>query len=208
MKLRSFFAYIVGVSYGYASMLYYFIRYTLFPAQSDNILFVAHPDDDTLFFHNYIKENKPFVVCMTTAYSWRRLRGFKKTMKYYGVESVAFCNGNFDNHEEHLRRQIRWALRCGKFYKCCTHAKNGEYLTEGTNHGHEMHMRVHRLVAESTDLTLLTTVSPNEIINYPIAEKDYQDKSWIYHNYYYTELFCLDLFDDWMKNEKIITERE
>lgn len=44
--------------------------------KADTILFVAHPDDDTLFFHTYLKEKKPYVVLMTTAFSIVRSGNF------------------------------------------------------------------------------------------------------------------------------------
>lgn len=205
MQVRYLISRMLGCIYGHICMIYYQIHYTILPPKSRSILFVAHPDDDTLFFHTFIKKNKPFVVCMSTAYSWRRLWSFQRTMRYYGVEHCAFCLANFDKREDRMRRYIKQCLKCGQFSVCVTHAQNGEYRTAQTNHGHEMHMRVHRLVVELVDLPVLTTVGPDEIKQYPIPEEEYQEKVWIYKNFYTTELFCLSDFDDWMKHEKIVS---
>ena len=82
---------IIGYTYAFFTNLYYGIRDCLFPPREDAVLFVAHPDDDVLFFHSYIKEYKPYVVLLTTGSILRRVLPFCSAMNYYGVRYRTFA---------------------------------------------------------------------------------------------------------------------
>ncbi len=168
------------------------------PVAEKTVLFVAHPDDDALFFHTVLKNEKPFVALMTTGKSLRRMKAFQKVMKYYGVNYTYFSLESNDERENLLKKNTELVLSRGHFEKAYTHSKSGEY-------GHEMHKRVHKAVAACFLGDIYTTVSEEENALLPDLPEDIiAEKEEIFKTMYTTEAFVLDLWKNWLKREKYI----
>ncbi len=181
-------------------LLFWRLRDKMFPPKQNAILFVSHPDDDTLFFHTFIKEQKPYVVLLTTGWSLRRYPCFVKVMKYYGVKYRAY---NLDSKEKNfdlIKKYINEVFTIVKPELCATHNLEGEY-------GHEMHVRVHRAVKDIVDCDLFVPALDCYIENYPLSVNDIDEKTMIFQNYYTTERFVLDQYEKWVKNEKLVQEK-
>ena len=169
------------------------------PIETDTVLFVTHPDDDTLFFHTAIKEYKPYVALMVTGWSIKRLRDFIKVMNNYGVRFRAYDTfEDGKNAEKKIINQINEVLNISDFKRVLTHNSEGEY-------GHRNHMRVHKCVVSNVDdVEILVPVSENELQQYPLPSEIVEEKTFIFNNYYLTETFVLDEYSDWVKNEKLV----
>lgn len=187
---------IIGHIYAFFWLNIYRLRDFLFKPKANSILFVAHPDDDTLFFHTFIKEHKPYVVLLTTGWSLKRIPGFKKNMKNYGVKFRFYALSARETRINLLEKYITESFSVGNFKNCATHGQNGEY-------GHEMHQRVHTSVSKCAPCEVLSTVDEKEILNFPLPESVINEKINIFKKYYKTELFVLDLYNKWMSCEKL-----
>lgn len=173
------------------------VRDILSPPKETSVLFVTHPDDDTLFFHTFIKKHKPYVVVMTAGHSVNRLRCFLKNMKRYGVRCRAYDQGTDDTREHVVRRHVRHVLAFGKFVVCATHNAQGEY-------GHPMHICVHNAVIAESPCPVWVPESANAITEFPITTKDLAEKRDIFTSIYTSELFVLDLWPNWMAHEHLV----
>lgn len=187
----------VGKIYCFMRMAIWNIRDKLFPPKERTVLFIAHPDDDTLFFHTLIKKEKPYVVLLTMGWSFVRMYGFEKNMRAYGVRYRAFDLESRDNNIKKLKKYITNIFKNGQFTKCVTHNAEGEY-------GHEMHKRIHKVVKECAKCSMWCTESSNLINRYPLPEKIILEKENIFNKYYKTELFVLDMYSNWVKNEHLL----
>lgn len=176
--------------------MYWDLRDKVVPPKGKNVLFVAHPDDDTLFFHTFIKSQKPYVCLMTTGWSLRRLPCFMKAMKYYGVRYRVFGLESKDQREELIRKNVRKVLSLGEFETIVTHNSQGEY-------GHEMHCRLHKCILDVTSKTLYCPVTKDKICSYPLKTELVQEKKKIFNNIYYTEKFVLEQYTEWVVHEKL-----
>ena len=129
----------VGHIFCGACRIWWTIRDLISKPKAKNILFVAHPDDDTLFFHKVLKEKNVYVCLLTTGYSLRRMPDFFKAMRWYGVRYRAYGLRTDDMRMNKLEKYIRTVLKLGHFEKVYTHNETGEY-------GHEEHARIHRML--------------------------------------------------------------
>ena len=130
---------IVGTILNYIALIGWNIRDYIFKPKSNYVLFVAHPDDDALFFHTYIKEYKPYVCLMTTGWSIKRMPDFIRCMKMYGVRYRAYPMKSRDDRMGLLKKHVNRVLRIKKFTTIATHNKSGEY-------GHIEHKYIHFLL--------------------------------------------------------------
>ena len=140
------------------------------------VLFVAHPDDDTLFFHNFIKEYKPYVVLLTTGWSLRRYPCFKKVMKYYGVKYRAYNLESRDKRVDILEKYVNEMITLLKPQICASHNAEGEY-------GHEMHISVHNAVRKIVNCKLLVPAFDRDIVNYPLCDDIIKEKIMIFNTW-------------------------
>lgn len=191
---------IIGSILNDIRLFFWRVRDKIYPPKENSVLFIAHPDDDTLFFHTYIKKNKPYVVLLTTGWSIKRYSAFKRVMKYYGVKYRAYNLKTKDERVEILKRYILEVLDIVKPEFCLTHNSEGEY-------GHEMHKRVHFAVKELFKGKIFVPTFDNKISNFPLKKSDIIEKNMIFKKYYTTELFVLEQYRIWVENEKIIQEK-
>jgi LmbE family N-acetylglucosaminyl deacetylase len=190
---------IIGHFLNFLKLCFWRIRDKINPPNEKAVLFVAHPDDDTLFFHTFIKECKPYVVLLTTGWSMRRYPCFKKVMKYYGVKYRAYNLQSRDERINLLEKCITETLKVLKPTICATHNAEGEY-------GHEMHKRVHNAVKKRTTCKLLVPFSDRDIEKFPLSDTQIKEKTMIFNKYYTTELFVLDIYKKWIHCEKLTEE--
>ena len=173
------------------------VRDKLFPPKEKTLLIVAHPDDDTLFFHTAIKEKKPYVALMLTGWSIKRLFDFIKVMKNYGVRFRPYDTvEDKDYTEKRIIKQVKSVFKSGNFNQCLTHNSSGEY-------GHRNHQLVHKCVIDNVNCEIFVPVSKERIELYPLNTEIVKEKENIFKNFYTTETFVLDEYSIWVKNEKL-----
>ena len=162
------------------------------PPETDSILFVAHPDDDTLFFNKYILENKPYVVLLFTGWSIKRFKDYLKVMKHYGVRYRAYATLSADAYNNSKRRaltekHIASSLNTGNYKTVLTHNSTGEY-------GHSTHKLVHECVVkvcENKPYDILCPVGISEISNYPLTQEEVEQKAFIFKTMYKSEAWVM-----------------
>lgn len=188
-------------------LAYWEIRDRISPPKTDSVLFVAHPDDDTLFFHTFIKEHKPYVCLMTTGWSLRRVPCFFKVMRQYGVRYRAYPLDARDRRMNLLEKQVSEVLKIKPFKNIAAHNKTGEY-------GHEEHIRVHEAVSNVVSgsqyqCTMFCPVLREEIEKYPLPDNIADEKRAIFKKLYTTEAWLLDEEEAgtpvWVTHEKLET---
>ena len=188
---------LLGISLNLLYRAFWSVRDTFIKPKEKSILFVAHPDDDVLFFHAFIKENKPYVVLLSDGWSLRRMSEFRTAMKRYGVKYRAYALNTRDTRIGLLEKYVMSSFKISKFERCATHNSTGEY-------GHEMHIRVHNAVKKIAICDLYVPVNESDIINYPLNDKNITEKIEMFKNVYYTQMFVLDMYEHWVKNEKLV----
>ena len=190
-------------------LIYWKLRDKISPPDTDSVLFVAHPDDDTLFFHTFIKEHNPYVVLLFTGWS-RRLLDFFKVMRNYGVKYRAYPTVSAGAYTDRKRREVTKkyignCLKIMRFKTIAFHNSEGEY-------GHGTHKLVHEAVMEvcaenSEDYERLCPVPLSEIGNYPLSGKEKQEKKYIFENMYVTEKWVMAEEEAgtpiWFNNERL-----
>lgn len=190
---------LLGVFYNRICRFFWDLRDRAKKPDEKAILFVAHPDDDTLFFHTFIKEYKPYVVLLTDGWSLVRMKDFIKVMKTYGVKYRAYDLHSRDKRIDLLEKYVANSLKLADFSICATHNAEGEY-------GHEMHIRVHNAVKKVSQCKILVPALDNDIEKYPLSSEECEEKKKIFEKYYTTELFVLDMYSKWVVNEKLIED--
>lgn len=178
-------------------LVYWNIRDIIFPPQEKSVLFVAHPDDDTLFFHSFIKTYKPYVVVMTAGHSVNRLRCFSRNMRRYGVKFRVYDQETDDARESLVRKRVRHIMNTGNFELCATHNAQGEY-------GHPMHICVHNAVISEARCPILVPELQENIRKYPLPHMEIEEKRRIFYDIYQSELFVLNVWPHWVENERLV----
>lgn len=178
-------------------LLYWRIRDYVIKPQADAILFVAHPDDETLFFYSFIQEFHPYIVLLSDGWSIRRMNDFSRVMKLYDVKYRAYNLHSRDTRENLIKKYVEESMNIKKFNVCVTHNETGEY-------GHEMHKRVHDAVRKSVNCRMLEPINWEQIRKYPLDKSVCTAKTNIFKKYYKSEIFVLDMYTEWVENEKLV----
>lgn len=172
----------------------------------DCIVICAHPDDETIFFSGVLKENKPYVVCMSNRGNSIRNQEFKKALLHWNVEG---CMMNIPDATGHFGwawegRGIRKTLK--KIAKNCTnltcvytHNTKGE-----SNHRH--HHGLGTAVAEVfSDYDIYVTAETLEVPDTPnnaMYTEKYEILSRIYPSQYKHLETCCGWFYNYLSQEK------
>ena len=186
------------------ALIYWKFRDIICKPKAEAILFVAHPDDDTLFFHSFIKENKPYIVLLFTGWSLIRLFDFFKVMKHYNVRYRVYDTVSANAYNDNSKRKvveshINKCLQIKKFNICVTHNSTGEY-------GHPTHKLVYEIVKKigENQIPILCPVDKQYILNYPLDSKLIDEKEQIFNNFYKSEAWVIQQYSDWVQNEKLM----
>lgn len=109
----------------------------------ERIMFVAHPDDESLWGGAHLAQNKYLVVCLTnaTSYHYRRYWEFKNAMKITNTPNMILDYPDFQHghridwapYEKDIQRDVQKLLAYKNWKEVVTHNPYGEY-------GHQHHM--------------------------------------------------------------------
>jgi len=114
-----------------------------------DILIVAHPDDEAIFFGNWLIKNKGSVrvICVTGGSDLIRKGEFLKVMGRLGISEYEIWDMNmsllpFSQAEtDEIRYRFRNILESEDISRIITHSSYGEY-------GHFQHILINRMVSE------------------------------------------------------------
>ena len=122
-------------------------------------------------------------------------------MKRYGVKYRAFALNTRDERVKLLEKYVKSSFKIADFETCATHNSTGEY-------GHEMHIRVHNAVKKITTCDLYVPVNELDIIHYSLDDENKKEKIEFFKNIYTTQCFVLDMYEQWVENEKLVKVEE
>ena len=117
--------------------------------QTKNIMFVAHPDDETIFGGKEILENNYFIVCITNGNNPVRSHEFKQLLEKSNNQGVILTypdmvqakRANWKQERGKIKEDIKKYIEQKQWDKIVTHNPQGEY-------GHKHHQMTSQLVRE------------------------------------------------------------
>lgn len=153
----------------------------------DNIMIVAHPDDEMIFGGSHLINENYLVVCITCGAREDRVKEFKNVMKethdkYIMLDYPDKTNGERDNWDtvyDKITKDIEKILSLKKWKTIVTHNEKGEY-------GHIHHKMTHNIVTD-------------------IYEKNYIDND---NLYFFGKYYKKDKIDEVKDTLSQITEEE
>lgn len=111
----------------------------------NNLIIVAHPDDEMIFFNKFLLENKnTLVICLTSGGSRKRSKEFYKSLEYYKTKGLIY---NFKDgldvewQIDKVLGVLRKILQLTKPQKILSHNKEGEY-------GHPQHINCNKIIED------------------------------------------------------------
>ena len=178
-------------------------------ADFENILFIAHPDDDVIFFYNYIKEHKPFVVCLTNGDNLARRTEFIFAMRAFGVKGIIHDFKDVFNEslpESELEYVISHYLSLKTWRTVATHNAEGEY-------GHSHHMQISHCVRKLVDFSSSVLLMPpvlKELETPKFLAKNINAKISFLEEFYATQahgiLNCGPVYRRWVDFEGLVRQ--
>lgn len=113
----------------------------------DNLMIVAHPDDETIWGGEHLMKEKYFVVCITNGSNLKRSTEFRNVMDSIHTPSLMLhypdkTNGKRDNWNSTssaIHKDLEYIIHRKKWKKIVTHNPKGEY-------GHIHHKKTSRFV--------------------------------------------------------------
>ena len=137
-----------------------------------NLIIVAHPDDESIFFGNWLSKNaeNTRVVCVTGGYDEVRKSEFLKAMEILEIEDYEIWDYRFSlsplEDSSSIYSDLQ-RLRFSEKWDCViTHSRYGEY-------GHIQHIEVHDMVVDVFSGIRIKVFS---ISSNPISNKDLEFK--------------------------------
>lgn len=118
--------------------------------ECNKVMFVAHPDDESLWDGGHLLEDKYFVVCMTNEFNSVRKKEFYKALEYTQDKGIILpypdlVNGNKSNwnhNKEGVKEEVNLVLSYKPWDEIVTHSPRGET-------GHRHHKFVSQIVTSS-----------------------------------------------------------
>lgn len=190
-------------------LLYIKMKDYIFPPKTKAVLFVAHPDDETLFFYSFIKEHEPYIVVLTNGWSIKRLVQYIRVMKYYGVRYRIYAteplNRFKDEHQyfDEISKHILQCVAIKDFDIYATHNSEGEY-------GHKTHVYIHDIVCKNIDnVNVYVPQKESEIERFrnQLSKEKLEDKIFIFKKYYTTEQYVIEQHKNYIANEQLVKEK-
>lgn len=123
-----------------------------------NVMIVAHPDDETLWGSGHLASGGWLVVCLTNGNNPTRSQEFLAVMKASGnvglmlsyPDKVMGLRDDWHATYDQMQKDIETVLTCQPWDTIVTHNAAGEY-------GHQHHKMTHTLVTDAYDQNNLTS---------------------------------------------------
>lgn len=159
----------------------------------DSLMIVAHPDDETIWGANHLKNGNYLVICITNGDNETRSKEFYEVMNQVGSQGIMLkypdkTDGKKDDwksSKEAITKDIQYIIKQNHWKKIVTHNPDGEY-------GHPHHIMTNRIVTKSAKQNgyadqlyyfgkyIKKKQIPNYIekeeLSYPLSKKDIKDK--------------------------------
>ena len=121
-------------------------------SQCDNLMIVAHPDDETIFGGDHIKNGNYFILCITCGNNKTRKAEFEKVLKETHCKGIILSypdkilnkRSDWTFCKNSISKDICTAINSNNWASIVTHNANGEY-------GHIHHKMLHNIVINTYD---------------------------------------------------------
>lgn len=158
---------------------------SLFETTADKVMFVAHPDDETLWGGNALYHEKYLVVCITCGVDQERVEEFKTVMNKFGDDYIMLSYPDLVDgkrsdwvHEwGEIDSDVKKILSLKDWDLVVTHNPNGEY-------GHIHHKITNKMVTSHANKDKLKYFGvyyygdiPNKDKLYYLTEEEYKFKT-------------------------------
>ena len=116
----------------------------------DNLMIVAHPDDETFWGGYELLKGRYFVVCVTNGYNIKRKSDFYEVLKVSNNKGTIFNFKDtlnikvFKSQEQDIKNVLTGIINAKSWNKIITHGKKGEY-------GHTHHKLISKWITQITD---------------------------------------------------------
>lgn len=118
--------------------------------ECDKVMFVAHPDDESLWGGGHLLQDKYFVVCMTNAFNDVRKKEFYRALEFTQDKGIILPypdladgdKSNWEYNKSGAKKDIDSVLSYKNWTQVVTHSPRGET-------GHRHHKFVNQLVTSS-----------------------------------------------------------
>lgn len=182
-----------------------------------NVMIIAHPDDETLWAGDHISKEKYLIICLTNGENEVRKNEFNKAMELtgnYGImlkypDKTNRTKNNWNKVKNAIRNDIDYILSFKKWNTITTHNPDGEY-------GHIQHKFTSMMVTnECVKLGLTDKLEyfgkyykTNYLLNHTIpGALDFQDaqaKEELMSMVYQSQGYAHRIFDHMVPYEKFI----
>lgn len=117
----------------------------------DNLMIVAHPDDEAIFGGGHIAEDDYFIVCLTNGYNRTRKNEFMKVLSAANDKGMILSypdtidkgvRSDWKNVKSGLLKDLQLLLTYKKWDQVVTHNPQGEY-------GHQHHKMTNQYVTDT-----------------------------------------------------------
>lgn len=190
-------------------------------SEIENVMIIAHPDDETIWGGNHILNGKYLIVCMTSGDNEIRKKEFEKTLSYtkdIGIMLQYPDNPNgvkddWSNSKDGIKKDLRYLLTYKDWKNIVTHNPDGEY-------GHIQHKSTSFIVSSLCNELALTdkltyfgkyysakTLSKQPLSD-PLSKDDIDEKEKIMYDYYPSQKKAHSLFDHMIPYEKWLAFRD
>lgn len=184
----------------------------------DNVMIVAHPDDETLWGGEQLLKENYLVICITNGDNKIRKKEFEKVMeetKDYGIilnypDNPKGVKSDWKKEKASIKKDIDYILGYKKWNKIVTHNPEGEY-------GHIHHKMTNQIVTKECKKKDLTKnlyyfahyYKKDELKSKGIVEtlneQEIRTKQNIMENMYPSQARAYHLFEHMIPYEKLIT---
>lgn len=190
--------------------LYYLLTYRrtnpkLDIKKIDKVFFVAHPDDEIIFFSKELLNNsRCLVVCMTNGGNWIRQKEFISVMNLVGAQykMLNFKDGyKIKWDEKNLIKAVSSILNLNNNWSMvATHNKDGEY-------GHYQHKELNRIISKLyKNGDIYVPINESKLITEQnkLTLTELEEKKSIIKNYYKSQkvMLCFRRFVEYEGVEK------
>ncbi len=180
------------------------------------VMFVAHPDDETLWGSSALYHEKYLVVCITCGTSKERVKEFSKVMNLTEDDFIMLgypdlVNGKKSNWEKEwdsLNEDIEEIITSKDWDLVVTHNPDGEY-------GHIHHKMTNKIVTEYADHNKLSYFGhfywgkiPNEDSLYRLTEDEFKFKTDKLIPVYETQVKAIENLKNMVHYESWISYKE
>lgn len=116
---------------------------------TDNLMIVAHPDDEIIWGASHLMNEKYFVVCLTNGNNVTRRKEFESVLQKINTpyimlnypDKVRGKRDQWKNSEKDIKEDIKYIMNFKKWNTIATHNPKGEY-------GHLHHKKTSEYVRE------------------------------------------------------------